>query len=68
MAELLDELADIPEEKALTAAAYFHARFENIHPFADGYGRTGRQELEPLISYLREQTAKTWEKQMRRRK
>ena len=103
MAELLDELVDIPREKALTAAAYFHAKFENIHPFADGNGRAGRlvmnyflllhghppiiiheedrkgyyaalevwderQELEPLISYLREQTVKTWEKQMQRRK
>ena len=42
MTELLDELKDIPAEKALTAAAYFHAKFENIHPFADGNGRTGR--------------------------
>ena len=41
MQELLDELADIPDSKVLTAA-YFHGKFENIHPFADGNGRTGR--------------------------
>jgi Fic family protein len=40
--ELLDELREVPPEKALTAAAYFHAKFENIHAFADGNGRTGR--------------------------
>ena len=50
--ELLAELRDIPPcfqtetaltpEKILTAAAYFHAKLENIHPFADGNGRTGR--------------------------
>ena len=99
MSELLDELSDVPDEKALTAAAYFHAKFENIHPFADGNGRTGRivmnyylllhghppviiheedrkgyydaletwderQELEPLIAFLEEQTVKTWKKQI----
>lgn len=101
MNELLAELIDIPDEKVLTAAAYYHAKFENIHPFADGNGRTGRltmnylllmhnhppiiiheedrkgyysaleawderQELEPLVSFLKEQTAKTWEKQIAR--
>lgn len=42
MSELLSELAEIPDDKALIAASYFHAKFENIHPFADGNGRTGR--------------------------
>ena len=103
MAELLSEMTDVPEEKALTAAAYFHAKFENIHPFADGNGRAGRllmnyflllhdhppvtiheedrksyygaleawdgrQELEPLVTFLREQTVKTWEKQIGKRR
>ena len=40
--ELLEELTDIPQDKVMIAAAYFHAKFENIHGFADGNGRTGR--------------------------
>lgn len=101
MAELLLELTEVEKKNALTAAAYFHAKFENIHPFADGNGRAGRlamnyflvmhahppiiiheedkkdyytaleawdssQNLTPLCSFLREQTAKTWEKQVAR--
>lgn len=42
MNELLSEMVDIPDEKALITASYYHVKFENIHPFADGNGRTGR--------------------------
>lgn len=42
IAELLSELLEVSDQNALTAAAYFHAKFENIHAFADGNGRTGR--------------------------
>lgn len=45
MGELLGELAHYASEKglrALKAAAYLHARLVEIHPFADGNGRTAR--------------------------
>lgn len=47
--ELLEELRDVSPENALTAAAYFHAKFENIHPFADGNGRVGRLAMNYLL-------------------
>lgn len=34
--EELAELEDVSDQNALTAAAYFHAKFVNIHPFAEG--------------------------------
>jgi Fic family protein len=43
--DLLSELNTYKGKELLTAAAYFHARFEYIHPFADGNGRTGRALL-----------------------
>ena len=49
MGELLAELQDLSPENALTAAAYFHAKFENIHAFADGNGRTGRLAMNYLL-------------------
>ncbi len=45
LTELLAEMIDYAEKDALKVAAYFHARFEYIHPFADGNGRVGRTLL-----------------------
>lgn len=46
--ELLEELRDVAPENVLIAAAYFHAKFENTHPFADGNGRVGRLAMNYL--------------------
>lgn len=39
---LIQEINDYRGNEILKAAAYLHARFEYIHPFADGNGRVGR--------------------------
>jgi len=60
LTELLAELDGYKGKNTLSVAAYFHARFEYIHPFADGNGRVGRTLLNyflmihdhpPLIVY-----------------
>lgn len=67
LAELLDEIKDIDNKNALTAAAYFLANFESIHPFSDGTGRAARllmnyilvqHEHPPII--IREDNRKTY--------
>ncbi len=60
MEDLISEVNKYKGKDVLKAAAYFHARFEFIHPFADGNGRIGRTLLNyylmindhpPLIIY-----------------
>ena len=42
MTDLIAEVNEYKGKDVLKAAAYLHARFEYIHPFADGNGRVGR--------------------------
>ena len=42
-AALMEDIQEaVPEDKIIIGGAYLHAKFENIHPFVDGNGRTGR--------------------------
>jgi len=45
LSELLSEMTEYEDKKTIKVASYFHARFEYIHPFADGNGRVGRTLL-----------------------
>lgn len=40
--QLMEEVSGYCGTELLSAAAYLHCRFENIHPFAAGNGATGR--------------------------
>lgn len=42
LTDLITEVNEYKGNDVLKAAAYLHARFEFIHPFADGNGRVGR--------------------------
>jgi len=66
LTELLTELVEYENKNTIKVASYFHARFEYIHPFADGNGRVGRTLLNyylmihnhpPLIVYEEDKTA-----------
>ena len=45
---LVEEVSGYCGSELLQVAAYFHCRFENIHPFAAGNGATGRM----LMNYF----------------
>ncbi|MDE6671516.1 MAG: Fic family protein [Ruminococcus sp.] len=96
MKRLLTELQNT--EDTLKTGAYFHAKFESVHPFADGTGRLAmnyffvsnnhpsviiheedrtdyydaleswdvEQDLTPLCDFLKQQTEKTWNRQLQR--
>ncbi len=51
VASLMAEVPDIDSDRILTGAAYFHAKIENIHPFAMGNGRTGRLFMNYILAF-----------------
>lgn len=56
MAELVEEIQEevkvLSDDDILMVAAYFHAKFENIHAFSDGNGRCGRLLMNYLLLLL----------------
>lgn len=66
MQELINAINESEDIPVFMKAAYFHVRFEHIHPFSDGNGRTGRTLLNyfllisnypPLIVYEEDRKA-----------
>ena len=49
MAELINWLEKNGSKSMVEISSEFHARFEEIHPFADGNGRTGREILNIML-------------------
>ncbi len=43
--DLLEEISEYSDKDTLKVAAYFHVRFEYIHPFADCIGIVGRTQM-----------------------
>mgnify|MGYP000562138052 CR=1 FL=1 len=54
MKELMDDLKNLLDrpEKVLMAAVFLHVKFENIHPFVNGNGRTDRLAMNYLLAII----------------